>query len=92
MDAQPCTYCLKERGSHTDHLITRNQARRNLNAARHRQDARFKVKSCPTCNWRKGTRLRVPVGYAFTAELEALTGDRYAEFDGTPESLREVVK
>ena len=87
---QACAYCSKERGNTKQHLITRNQARRNLNAARHRSEARFIIPCCLGCNVRLGTRLRVPEGYPHTTALEAITGDKYGVWDGG--SLAEVVR
>lgn len=87
---QACSYCKEKRGHTRQHLITRNQARRNINAARHRSEARFIIPCCLDCNVRLGTRLRVPVGYTHKAALEAITGDVYGEWAGG--SLEEVVR
>jgi hypothetical protein len=88
-----CAYCNKQPAIHTDHLITKNQARRNLAAARAREQTRFKVPSCGDCNWRKGVRLFVPASHAdFVVELEAITHGTYRVWDGDPAALREVVK
>lgn len=89
-DYQACAYCRVKRGHTKQHLITRNQARRNLNAARARSEARFIIPACLDCNVRVGTRLRVPSGYKHTAALEAITGDKYGVWDGG--SLAEVVR
>lgn len=88
-----CAYCGKARGHTTDHLITRAQARRNPKAAYHRNDARFKVRSCLGCNVAKGTRLRVPPSHAdVIAELEEITHGKYAVWSGDAEGLRDVLK
>lgn len=88
-----CAYCGVARGGFTDHLITRSQARRNIAAAKRREDARYKVRACRECNEAKGTRLRVPPALAhLIPEIEALTGGVYAVFDGSAKSLRKVVR
>lgn len=87
-----CAYC-RGQASQTDHLITRNQARRRHTAAQARDLAKYKVPSCMPCNIAKGCLLRVPKSHAhLIPELEALTGGVYAVFDGTAASLRTVVK
>ncbi len=88
----PCAYCRKARGATTDHLITKNQARRLPRAAAMREEPRFKVDACHSCNVAKYTLLRVPVGYPHKDELEDVTGCIYGWFDGSVESLREVVR
>jgi len=88
-----CAYCQWREGHQTDHLITKNQARRRHTAASARNDPRFKVPCCSFCNQAKGTRLRVPGSHAhLIPELEALTGGVYAVWDGSLEALREVVR
>lgn len=89
-----CAYCRSETARNTDHLITRSQARRSLNAARARNEPKFKVPACFACNVRKATRLYVPMGYEHKAELERVTGAVYREWDGDPksETFRSVVK
>ena len=87
-----CAYCGIRRGVQWDHLITRNQARRAVNAARWREDPKYKVRSCMECNIAKGPRLRVPESMAhLIPELEAITDGKYATYDGTAEDLRAVV-
>lgn len=88
---EACAYCRKSRGATTDHLITKNQARRMPRAQANREEPRFKVKACSACNIAKYTLLRVPVGYPHKSELEEITGCTYGWYDGTPESLREVL-
>lgn len=76
-----------------DHLIKRGQARRNINAARERENPRYKVPACSACNTTLWVRTRVPVSHAhLIPELEALTGGRYSTWDGSAEGLRKVVK
>lgn len=88
-----CAYCGVRRGHQTDHLITKNQARRSHAAAAVREDARFKVKSCSFCNEAKGVRLCVPPSHEqHIAELEAITHGTYRVWNGDAESLRIVVK
>lgn len=88
-----CAYCGRGGRMTTDHLIKRSQARRSINAARERENPRYKVPACAACNQAVYTRLRVPVSHAhLIPELEALTGGKYDTWDGTPEGLREVVK
>ena len=88
-----CDYCGLQRGHTKDHLITRNQARRNPKAAYHRKDAKFIVRACLRCNVNKGTSLRVPPSHEhLIPELEAITGGVYAIYDGTSATLRSVVK
>ena len=88
-----CAYCGERRGHQTDHLITNNQARRSLRAAKERNNPRFKVPCCSFCNQAKGTLLRVPVVMRhLIPELEQITGGVYATWDGSLETLREVVK
>lgn len=88
-----CLYCLDARATNIDHLISKNQARRRPNAKRERDNPRFKVPSCHPCNVAKGTRYRVPVTHqGLIAELERITGNVYATFDGSAEDLRAVVR
>lgn len=88
-----CAYCGVREGHQTDHLVTKNQARRRHTAASARNDPRFKVACCSFCNQAKGTRLRVPRSHAhLIPELEALTGGVYAVFSGDLAELRTVVK
>lgn len=88
-----CAYCHKRRGHQTDHLINRNQARRQLNAALVRDDPAFKVRACRECNEAKGTRLLVPMDMPDTlAFLNALNIGLYRGWAGDAETLREVVR
>lgn len=88
---QPCAYCGRELGRTKQHLITRAVARRSPKAAAMRDDARFVLPCCLSCNVRVGTSLRVPPGYRFKAALEEITGCKYGVFDGE-KGLREVVR
>jgi hypothetical protein len=78
-------------GRTKQHLITKAVARRSIQAAQHRDDDRFVLPCCLSCNVRVGTSLRVPVGYRFKRELEEITGCRYGVFDGD-RGLTEVVR
>ena len=83
-----CAYCLKRRAVQTDHLITRNQARRSLTAAANRENADYKVPACRECNEAKYTLLRVPESKAhLITVLQSLTGGTYAVWDGDPSTL-----
>lgn len=88
---QPCIYCGLELGRTKQHLITRAVARRSPKAAAAREDARFVLPCCLSCNVRVGTSLRVPVGYRYKRELEEITGCRYGVFDGE-QGLRQIVR
>lgn len=93
MSAVACAYCKTRRGHQVDHLINSNQSRRSPAAARERNNPKYMVPCCRFCNEAKGTRCRVPVGYAgLIPELEALTHNVYATFDGSAEDLRRVVR
>lgn len=84
-----CAYCNDRRGHQTDHLITSNQARRNLNAARERENPRFKVRCCHQCNMAKGTLLLAPASHAdIIEELEQITKNEYRVWDGDLAALR----
>lgn len=88
-----CAYCTKRRAIQTDHLITKNQARRSTLAAFKRKDAKYKVPACRECNEGKATRLLVPVSHAgLIPELERITHGEYRTWDGSLEALRVVVK
>lgn len=88
-----CAYCQRREGHQTDHLITKNQARRRIRADVLRRDPCYQVPACRECNEAKGTRLRVPESHAhLIPELEAITGGVYAVWDGSLEALREVVR
>ena len=88
-----CLYCLKARAVQIDHLITKNQARRRHEAMAAREQDRFKVPACRECNEGKGARFRVPVTHeSLIPELQRITGNTYAVWDGKAEGLREVVK
>ena len=88
-----CAYCLKARGTTTDHFIKKNQVARNPRLKGERENPRYKVRACSDCNLLIYTRLRVPESHAhLIAELEALTSGKYATFSGDPSDLREVVK
>ena len=88
-----CAYCGVRRAVQTDHLITRNQARRSVNASRWRNDPKYKVRSCMECNMAKGPRLRVPKSLAHLIdELEAITDGKYATFSGDARDLDAIVK
>jgi 5-methylcytosine-specific restriction endonuclease McrA len=86
-----CAYCNQRRAVQTDHVITKNQARRSVKAAELREHLQFKVPACRECNEAKGTRLLVPPSHADCVEpLEALTHGTYRVWDGKPELLRTV--
>jgi hypothetical protein len=88
-----CAYCNRNRAVQTDHLINKNQARRRIEAARERENPRFKVPSCFECNVAKYTLCLVPASHAdVVRELEEITGSVYRVWFGDPEVLREVVK
>lgn len=88
-----CAYCTTRRRDHTDHLIKKAHVRRRPSLLAARNDPRYQVPACKECNWRIGTRNRVPESHAYLiAELEEMTGNKYATFSGDPEDLREVVK
>ena len=89
----PCAYCGKRPGKFVDHLITKAQARRRPRALINRDDPRFKVPACRECNEAKGTRLRVPASRAhLIPQLQRITGNVYAVWQGDAEGLRGVVK
>lgn len=89
---QCCAYCGK-RAVQKDHLITKNQARRRIRAAALRDDPCYIVQACRNCNEGKGARLRVPPSHEhLIADLETLTGGKYAVWGGDAESLRSAVK
>lgn len=93
MNYEACAYCHQRRGHQTDHLITKSQARRSPAAQRERENPKYKVPCCRFCNEAKGTRSRVPESHAhLIPELERITFNKYATFDGSAESLRAVVK
>ena len=93
MSRGPCEYCREHRPLTIDHLITTAQKRRSIAAARERENPRYKVLACHSCNVAKGTRLRVPESHAhLIPELQALTHGVYAVWDGSVEALRVVVK
>lgn len=78
-----CAYCGVNRAVHTDHLISKNAAKRRLAAQMNRERAIYKVPACAPCNLRKYTLLRVPPSHAhLIPELEEITGSLYAIFDG----------
>lgn len=88
-----CAYCRSARAVQTDHLITKNQARRSINAAKQRENPRFKVPACRNCNEGKATRLLVPQSHADVIEtLERITMGSYRVWDGSAEALRVVVR
>lgn len=90
---QLCAYCKKRRAVQTDHLVTKNQARRRIVAQASREDPRFKVRACRECNEGKATRLLVPQSHAhLISELQELTMGAYRVWDGSAEGLRETVK
>jgi hypothetical protein len=88
-----CAYCKKRRAVQTDHFVKRAQARRRVEAARERENPRYKAPACRSCNEAIGTRCFVPPGFEDRIpELEALTFSRYAVYDGAAETLRQVVR
>lgn len=88
-----CAYCGVARGAFTDHLITKNQARRGVKAAQMRNCDVFKVPACRNCNEAKGTRLLVPPSHEDAIPmLEAITGGVYRVWSGDAKSLRSVMR
>ena len=88
-----CAYCQKNQGRTVDHLISKSASRRVLEAAMERENPAYKVRACSECNVSKGTLLRVPPSHAhLIGELQRITRAAYGIYDGTPESLREVVR
>ena len=83
-----CAYCGKAPGRTTDHLIKRAAARRRVEAARERENARYKVKCCHPCNVAIYTLCRVPESHVhLIPELEALTACAYRTWNGDPRTL-----
>lgn len=77
-----CVYC-PDRAVHLDHLISKNQARRRVEAWRARENPRYKLPTCFAHNMRKYTFNRVPPSHAhLIPELEEITGNAYAVWDG----------
>lgn len=86
-DEYRCGYC-NGPAVQRDHYITKNQARRNVKAARERENPRYQVAACRNCNEAKGALLRVSERDAhLIAELEAITGSTYGTWDGNPRTL-----
>ena len=84
-----CAYCDDRRAVNTDHLITRNQARRRPSAQAARNRPEFKVRACFECNQAKGCLLLVPESHAHLIdELEGLTMGKYRTWDGSLKALR----
>jgi hypothetical protein len=67
---------------HLDHIVPKALRRR------HPGFDDLVVPACAPCNWRKGTRRLVPVGF----DMSTLPGKGWREWDGDPEALRHVVK
>lgn len=83
-----CAYCGERRAVQTDHLITKNQARRSIKAAAARENPDYKVRACSECNTAKYTLLRVPEWMAgLIPELEALTLSKYTTWAGDLRTL-----
>ena len=83
-----CAYC-GDRAVQTDHLITKNQARRRAQAQHERENPHFKVRACRNCNEAKGTRLLVPESHEYLIpQLEAITMGKYRVWRGDPDLLR----
>lgn len=92
-DLGVCVYCLERRAVQIDHFIKKNQARRRPEAMRERENPRFKAPACRECNEAVGTRYRVPITReSLIPELQRLTGNTYATYNGTAEDLRAVVR
>ena len=74
INAEPCSYCRKERAVHKDHIVSG----RLLNKKRPDGSPRYPdwddvtVPACFKCNITKGDRTLVPVSYERLAELQAL--------------------
>lgn len=82
-----CAYCGAP-ATEPDHLISRNQTRGNMAAARCRDLPRYIVPSCHACNMAKYTLHRVPESMGhLIPEIEAITGNRYEVWDGDSATL-----
>jgi hypothetical protein len=91
---EPCAYCRERLGDEIDHLINKNQTRGNPRAAAERDNPRFMVPACHTCNGLKYTYHIVPPSHADQAlELEEITFHEFRVWDGDPQTLHgEVVR
>jgi 5-methylcytosine-specific restriction endonuclease McrA len=78
-----CAYCGVAPAIHKDHIVSKALRRR------HPGWENVTVPACGPCNWRKGTRRLVPVGY----DMSNLPGVKpWRHWDGSIEGLRETIR